>query len=76
MGLDALTGAPYRVHAVAHAPVVELRPIDPQDLDDVWLRRALLDRLRTAEQRALDDGGHIQARLRRFSGRSGTSQRR
>ena len=68
VGLDALNGGPHRVHAVAHAPVVELRPVDPLDLDHTWLRDALLDRLRAAEQRALDLGGDLQARIRRFEG--------
>ena len=64
VGLDALTGDPYRVHALAHAPSVELRPVDPRELDDAWLRRALVDRLRGAEQRALD--AEVQMRFARW----------
>lgn len=54
LGLDALVGDPRRAHAVVIDDTVELRPISPADLDGDWLRRALLDRLRSAERRVLD----------------------
>jgi CRP-like cAMP-binding protein len=54
LGLDAIFGEPRRHHAVAHEEQVELRPVDPESLDDEWLRHRLLHRLRAAEQRALD----------------------